>query len=80
MGRRVGANAYFSFVNGLCLFYQLMPPSITKPFSHDGCNIFPGLSINKENNTLLTTLKPKLACVAGGKNKPRYNSPTSYAG
>ena len=34
-------------------------------FSHDRCNIFPGLSYNKANNTFLialkrTTLKPKL--------------------
>ena len=25
-------------------------------FSHDGCNIFPGLSYNKANNTFLNSL------------------------
>ena len=26
-------------------------------FSHDGCNIFPGLSYNKTNNTFLNSLR-----------------------
>ena len=26
-------------------------------FSHDGCNIFPGLSYNKANNTFLNSVR-----------------------
>ena len=28
-------------------------------FSHDGCNIFPGLSYNKTDNTFLNSLRKK---------------------
>ena len=35
-----------------------MPPGIgNQALSHDRCNIFPGLSYNKENNTFLDSLR-----------------------
>ena len=35
-----------------------MPLLVTKPLvRHDGCNIFPGLSYNKANNTSLNSLR-----------------------
>ena len=38
-------------------FLTVAAPIVNQAFSHDGCNIFPGLSYSKENNTFLNGLR-----------------------
>ena len=51
---RTSGEAYFLFVNGR---YNFNSPIGNQAFSPDGCNIFPGLSYNKANNTFLNSLR-----------------------
>ena len=50
-------DAYFAFVNGRCHFLTIDATIGNQAFSHDRCNIFPGLRCNKANNTLLNSVK-----------------------
>ena len=57
-------NLKFRARRGLFPFRKRSMPFLTvdasignQAFSHDGCNIFPGLSYNKANKTFLNSLK-----------------------